>query len=197
MRILLLGATGTLGAPLHAALSARHDVVAVTRRTTPSVDITDPASIQALYRAVGSVDAVVSTVGNAAWKPLVQLTDDDFALSLRDKLMGQVNLVRYGLGAVRPNGSFTLTSGVLAQRPMPGAAAVSLVNAGLEGFVRAVALEVGEGRRVNVVSPGWVSETLDRMGQDPKGGTPARVVAEAYVASVEGSMTGQVIPAEG
>jgi NAD(P)-dependent dehydrogenase (short-subunit alcohol dehydrogenase family) len=186
-----------LGQAVADALGARHEVVAVTRKTTPGVDIADPASVRALYRAVGALDAVVSVTGAAAWKPLAELGDEDFAISLASKLMGQVNLVRYGLDAVRANGSFTLTSGILAQRPMPGSAAVSLVNAGLEGFARAAALEIGSGRRVNVVSPGWVSETLAKMGQDPKGGTPASVVARAYVSSVEGTMNGAVIPAEG
>jgi NAD(P)-dependent dehydrogenase (short-subunit alcohol dehydrogenase family) len=197
MRVMVVGATGMIGRAVADALGARHEVVAVTRTSAPGVDIADPASVRALYQAVGPVDAVVSVAGTAAWKPLAELGDEDFALSLGNKLMGQVNLVRYGLGALRANGSFTLTSGVLAERPMPGSAAVSLVNAGLEGFARAAALEIGNGRRVNVVSPGWVSETLAKMGMDPKGGTPARVVAEAYVSSVEGTMNGAVIPAEG
>ena len=197
MRVVVVGATGTIGQAVADALRGRHEVVAVTRKSTPGVDLGDPASIKALYRTVGAIDAVVSVAGAAAWKPFEQLNDADYAFSLSNKLMGQVNLIRYGLDAVRANGSFTVTSGVLAQRPVPGSAASSLVNAGLEGFVRAAALEVGGGRRVNVVSPGWVSETLEKMGQDPKGGTPAHVVAEAYVASVEGSMNGAVIPAEG
>lgn len=197
MRVLVVGATGTIGQAVADALRARHEVVAVTRKSSPGVDLGDPASIRALYQAVGAIDAVVCVAGAAAWKPFADLGDADYAFSLANKLMGQVNLIRYGRDAVRANGSFTVTSGILAQRPMPGSAAVSLVNAGLEGFVRAAALEIGDGRRVNVVSPGWVSETLEKMGQDPKGGTPARVVAEAYVASVEGSMNGAVIPAEG
>ena len=197
MRILLVGATGTIGQAVADALRARHEVVAVTRRSTPRVDLGDPASIRALYGAVGAIDAVVSTAGASAWKPFAQLGDEDYAFSLGSKLMGQVNLVRYGVDVVRANGSFTVTSGTLAQRPIPGSAAVSLVSAGLEGFVRAAALEIGEGRRVNVVSPGWVSETLEKTGRDPAGGTPAHVVAEAYVASVEGSMNGVVILAEG
>ena len=197
MRVMVVGATGMIGREVADALRAGHEVVAVTRKSTPGVDIGDPASVRALYRSVGALDAVVSVAGAAAWKPLADLGDEDFAFSLGSKLMGQVNLVRYGLDAVGANGSFTLTSGILAQRPMPGSAAVSLVNAGLEGFVRAAALEVGNGRRVNVVSPGWVSETLEKMGMDPKGGTPAKVVARAYVASVEGTMNGMVIPAEG
>jgi NAD(P)-dependent dehydrogenase (short-subunit alcohol dehydrogenase family) len=194
---MVVGATGMIGQAVADALGARHEVVAVTRKMAPGVDIADPASVRALYRAVGALDAVVSVAGAAAWKPLAELGDEDFAFSLGNKLMGQVNLVRYGLDAVGTNGSFTLTSGILAQRPMPGSAAVSLVNAGLEGFARAAALEIGKGRRVNVVSPGWVRETLEKMGMDPKGGTPAKVVAQAFVAAVEGAMNGAVIPAEG
>jgi NAD(P)-dependent dehydrogenase (short-subunit alcohol dehydrogenase family) len=197
MRILVVGATGTIGRAVAVALRARHDVVAVTRTSTPRVDLADPASIRALYQAVGALDAVVCAAGASAWKPLAQLDDDDYALSLDSKLMGQVNLIRFGLDAVRANGSFTVTSGHLAQRPEPGTAAVSLASAGVEGFARAAALDIGLGRRVNVVSPGWVSETLAKMGRDPKSGTPAEVVAEAYVAAVEGSMNGNVIPAEG
>ncbi len=102
----------------------------------------------------------MSVAGDAKFAPLTSLSDDDFTFSLRNKLMGQVNLVRYGMSAMRDGGSFTLTSGVLAQTPMVGSGAVSLVNAGLEGFVRAAALEAPRGIRVNVVSPPWVTETL-------------------------------------
>lgn len=193
MRILIVGATGTIGQPLSAAL-AHHDLVLASReRAHEQVDIADPSSIQALYRRIGRVDAVVSAAGAAKFAPLAELSDDDFAFSLRNKLMGQVNLVRYGIDAVNDGGSFTLTSGVLAQKPMPGSAAISLVNAGVEGFVRAAALELPRGQRVNVVSPPWVAETLAAMGQDPSGGLPAAVVARAYVSSIEGSQSGAVI----
>jgi NAD(P)-dependent dehydrogenase (short-subunit alcohol dehydrogenase family) len=107
--------------------------------------------------------------------------------------MGQVNLVRYGFDAMRDGGSFTLTSGVLAQTPMVGSGAVSLVNAGLEGFARAAALEAPRGIRVNVVSPPWVTETLIAFKMDPAGGLPAAEVARAYVASIEGKQSGVVL----
>ena len=193
MRILIVGATGTIGAPLVAAL-ARHDLILASHRRAPEqVDISDPNSIHALYRRIGRVDAVVSAAGDAKFAPLQQLTDDDFVFSLRNKLMGQVNIVRFGIDSVNDGGSFTLTSGVLAQQPMKGSAAISLVNAGIEGFVRAAALELPRRQRVNVVSPPWVSETLTAMGQDPAGGLPAADVARAYVRSIEGSETGSVI----
>lgn len=193
MRILLIGATGTIGEAIATAL-ARHELIRASRRKAPEqVDIADPASIRALFTRVGKVDAVVSAAGLAAFKPLDALTDEDFAFSLGNKLMGQVNLVRLGFGSVNNGGSFTLTSGVLAQHPEPGTAAISLVNAGLEGFVRAAALEAPRGIRVNVVSPPWVTETLKAMGRPLPGGRPAATVARAYVRSVEGAETGQVL----
>jgi NAD(P)-dependent dehydrogenase (short-subunit alcohol dehydrogenase family) len=135
----------------------------------------------------------VCAAGQAAFKPLADLTLEDFNFSLRSKLMGQVNLVRVGINWTRDGGSFTLTSGILAQQPSPGSAAVSLVNAGVEAFARAAALELPRGHRVNVVSPPWVSETLSAMGRDPTGGLPAADVARSYVESVEGTQTGAVI----
>lgn len=195
MRILIIGATGTIGRALVAALQDRHTLVLASRQKAhEQVDLADPASIRALYARVGRVDAVVSAAGQARYAPLDQLSDADFAFSLGNKLMGQVNVVRFGAGALAEGGSFTLTSGVLAQRPEPGTAAISLVNAGIEGFVRAAALELGpRGLRVNVVSPPWVAETLQAMGRPIAGGLPAADVARAYVASVEGTQSGQVL----
>lgn len=194
MRILIIGATGTIGKEIVNALANGNEIIEVTRSHTPIiVDITDPASIRAMYDAVGRVDAVVSAAGSAAWKPLPELTDADFAYSLGYKLMGQVNVIRYGFDRVADGGSFTVTSGVLAREPMPGGAAVSLVNCGLEGFVRGAALEAPRGIRVNVVSPPWVTETLEAMGMQGIPGLPSRVVARAYVEAVTGTRNGEVI----
>jgi NAD(P)-dependent dehydrogenase (short-subunit alcohol dehydrogenase family) len=194
MRILLIGATGTIGQAVAAALSGRHEIISASRnKSHEQVDMSEPESIRALFERVGTVDAVVSAAGQAAFKPLADLADEDFAFSMRNKLMGQANLVRFGLPSVTDNGSVTLTSGVLAQSPQPGTAAISLVNAGLEGFVRAAALEAPRGIRVNVVSPPWVTETLKALGMPLTGGLPAATVAKAYVESVEGKMTGQTL----
>jgi NAD(P)-dependent dehydrogenase (short-subunit alcohol dehydrogenase family) len=195
MRILLVGATGTIGQAVAAALGTRHDVIPASRdKAHEKVDVSDPDSIRALLKRVGRVDAIVSAAGQAVFKPLGELSDEDFAFSIGNKLMGQVNLARFGLASLADNGSVTLTSGVLAQQPMPGSAAISLVNAGLEGFARAAALEASRGIRVNVVSPPWVTETLQAMGWPPvPGALPAAVVARSYVESVEGKMSGQVL----
>jgi NAD(P)-dependent dehydrogenase (short-subunit alcohol dehydrogenase family) len=196
MRIVVIGATGTIGRAVAHALSERHQVVPVSHsKGEHRVDLASRESIEALFEAVGPVDAVVSAAGQAVFKPLPELSDADFQLSLSHKLMGQVNLVRAGLPFVNEHGSFTLTSGVLAREPMKGSAAISLVNSGLEGFVAAAALETPRGVRVNVVSPPWVTETLQRLGMDPSHGLPAAQVAHAYVRSVEGQENGRVIDA--
>jgi NAD(P)-dependent dehydrogenase (short-subunit alcohol dehydrogenase family) len=137
-----------------------------------------------LFRPAGA------SLWQAKFAPLVQLTDADFQFCLDNKLMGQVNLVRLGLDHVAERGSFTLTTGILARSPMPGSAAISLVNAGVEGFVRVAALEAPRGIRVNAVSPPWVSETLQALKMDPTQGLPAAVVARSYLRSVTGSATG-------
>jgi NAD(P)-dependent dehydrogenase (short-subunit alcohol dehydrogenase family) len=194
MRILVVGATGTIGRAVCDALAARHECVRASRhRSALKVDIAQPTSIRALFESVGRVDGVVSAAGEARFAPLETLRDEDFAFSIANKLMGQVNLVRCGLDHVADGGVFVLTSGVLARTPMKGSGAISLVNAALEGFARAAALEAPRGIRVNVVSPPWVTETLRALNMDPAGGLPAATVAQAYVRTVEGGQTGEVI----
>ena len=196
MRIIVVGATGTIGRPLAAALAERHEVVRVGNRNGDyQVDATDKGSIERLFRAVGPFAALVSLVGGARFKPVGELSDEDFAFSLRHKLMGQINLVRAGLAHVRDGGSFTLTSGVLSQEPMPGSSAITLVNRGLEGFARAAALEMPRGVRINVVSPPWVTETLEEMGWDTSIGMPAAKLAPAYLECIEGSRNGETLDA--
>ncbi len=195
MKIIVIGATGTIGSAVATALAERHEVVRASRNGDVRVDIEDASSIGTMYETVGEVDAVVCAAGRGAFGALGELSDEDFALCLKSKLMGQVNLLRLGLSRVREGGSFTLTSGVLAQRPIPGSAAISMTNGALEAFARGAALELTGGRRVNVVSPPWVAETLTQMGRDPSGGKPAAEVAQAYVRAVEGDRNGDVLEA--
>jgi NAD(P)-dependent dehydrogenase (short-subunit alcohol dehydrogenase family) len=171
-----------IGRAVVAALTAGNEIISASLRSAAiKVDIADPSSIGEMYRRLGKLDAVVCAAGQAKFAPLDQLSDADFRFCLDNKLMGQVSIVRLGLEHVADGGSFTLTTGILAQAPIPGSAAISLVNAGLEGFVRAAALEAPRKIRVNAVSPPWVTETLQALKMDTSQGLPAAVVAQAYV----------------
>jgi NAD(P)-dependent dehydrogenase (short-subunit alcohol dehydrogenase family) len=195
MRIAIVGASGTIGrAVVVAALARKYDVLPISRsRSEIQADITRPESLRTLYQRLGRVDAVVSVAGEGKFGALARLTDEDFQHSLSSKLMGQINLVRLGLEHVQDGGSFTLTTGILGVKPSFGSAALSTVNGGLEAFVRAAALELPRGVRINCVRAGWVAETLTALGRDPQEGTPAERVAEVYLQAVEGTLTGQTL----
>lgn len=196
MKAIVIGGTGTIGSAVADALGTDHDVVRVGRSSGDHrADISSRPSLEELYREVGEFGAVVCAAGEASFGELGELDDGDFDLGLRSKLMGQINVVRAGLDRIADGGSFTLTSGILSREPVPGSAAISPVNAGVEAFARAAALELERGLRVNVVSPPWISETLEEMGRDPSDGIPAAEAARAYRASVEGEMNGRVLDA--
>jgi NAD(P)-dependent dehydrogenase (short-subunit alcohol dehydrogenase family) len=194
MRIIVIGATGTIGRQVTKLLEAGHDIVKVAFRSGDfRVDLSSKVSIEKLFQDVGPFDAVVCAAGLARFGSLDELGDDDYALGLASKLMGQINLVRVGRWHINENGSFTLTSGLLSREPMPGSSSISMVNAGVEAFVRAAALEMERGIRVNAVSPIWVKETMEAMGMDSSSGMPAEKVARAYKESVEGHRNGEVL----
>jgi len=196
MKVIIVGATGTIGSAVVKAIGSSYEVIPVSlSKCAIKVDITDKSSIGKMYAATGPVDALISAAGPAKFGSMDSLSDEDFAFCLENKLMGQVNLVRAGVDHIRNNGSITLTSGILSRKPMQGSTAVSLVNSGLEGFGLAAALEMPRGIRINVVSPNWVIDTLKAYNMDPSIGTPVEVVAQAYVKVLEGSMSGEVIEA--
>jgi len=195
MKIIVIGATGTIGKAVAEALAPTHEVVRAARRGPVRADIEDAASLSDLFATMKDVDAVVSCAGSAVFKPLAKLSDADYEASLRSKLMGQVTLLRVAVEHLKEGGSITLTSGVLAREPMPGSAAISMVNAALEGFVAGASLELPRRLRVNVVSPPWITETLAAMKMSVPGGISAAACARAYVAAVERDFQGQTLDA--
>jgi NAD(P)-dependent dehydrogenase (short-subunit alcohol dehydrogenase family) len=194
MKVIVIGATGTIGVEVAKALSGnKHEVVRASRNSDVKINLDDPASIRAMFEKVRDAAAVVSCAGSAAFKPFADLTDADYELGIRSKLMGQVSVARMAKDYLHDGGSITLTTGELAMRPMVRSASVSMVNAGLEGFVRAAALELPRKLRINAVSPPWVKETMIKFGMDPTPGLASADVAKAYVAAVEGSDQGKVL----
>jgi NAD(P)-dependent dehydrogenase (short-subunit alcohol dehydrogenase family) len=195
-RVLVIGASGLLGSHVVRQLQGKAEVLeASATRGALKVDISSPESLRALFAKTGPLDAIVCVAGMARFIPWEKATDDDWAHGVANKLMGQVNVVRLGAPIVRDGGAISLTTGVLAQHPMPGGAIFTTANAAVEGFVRAAALELGSRIRVNVVSPGWITETLVALGMDPEPGLPAADAAAVYVQAIERGASGVVLPA--
>jgi len=192
MKIIVIGSTGTIGSAVVKAL-AGHEVIGLHRTSTPAIDIEKPETIASAFAAIGKVDAVVSCTGTGGFAPLEKLTDADFEKSLRSKLMGQVNVIRRAIEHVNDNGSITVTSGSMAREPMTGGAAISMINAGVEGFVIGAAFEAPRGIRINAVAPPWITETLAAMKMDASKGQPADAAAKVYAGVVTGSQRGQIV----
>lgn len=194
MKILLIGASGTIGSAVAEELGQRHEIVAVGRNSgEEQVDISDSASIRKLFERIGSFDALICAAGNVKFAPLAEMTEDDFALGLQDKLMGQVNLLLIGREFANDGASFTFTTGILNRDPIRSGSSASLVNGALDAFVRAAAIELPRGMRINSVSPTVLVEAMGSYAPYFRGfkAVPAADVALAYAKSVEGLQTGQ------
>ncbi|PMY62990.1 MULTISPECIES: short chain dehydrogenase [Pseudomonas] len=194
MKILLIGANGTIGSAVDKELSQRHEIIRIGRNSGDfQVDISDSASIRALFEQTGTFDALICAAGNVTFAPLGEMSAQHFALGLQDKLMGQVNLLLIGREFANDGASFTFTSGILNRDPIRSGASAALVNGAIDGFVRAAAIELPRGLRVNSVSPTVLEEAMDSYAPYFRGykPVPGADVALAYAKSVEGLQTGQ------
>lgn len=194
MKILVVGASGTLGKAVVAELSKRHEVISASRSGDVKVDIKDIASIRAMYEKVGKLDAVVCTAGKAHFGPLKDMTPELMDVGIKDKLMGQVNLVLAGADHLNDGGSFTLVSGILAYEPIRAGANAALVNGAIDAFVTASAIELPRGLRINAVSATVFEEAMEHYGPFFRGFKPIPVAdaALAFSRSVEGADTGRI-----
>ena len=194
MKILLIGAGGTIGSAVDKELSQRHEVSRIGRNSGDfNVDISDSGSIRKLFEQTGKFDALVCAAGNVTFAPLGEMTAESFALGLNDKLMGQVNLLLIGREFANDGASFTFTTGVLSHDPIRSGASAALVNGALDSFVRAAAIELPRGLRINSISPTVLLEAMGSYAPYFRGykPVPAADVALAYAKSVEGLQTGQ------
>lgn len=191
MKIIVIGATGTIGSAIVKALEGRHEIIPASRKSGYRADIDDAASLAALFATVGSFDAVVCAAGSASYKPFADLQPADFAVGFNSKFMGQVNLARLAIPHLVDGGSITLTSGVWGIEPPPNAGAISPMNAAIDGFVRAAAVELPRGLRINSVSPPLIGEPVWENGRVKV--MSAADMAHAYVEVIEGSSSGAVI----
>lgn len=196
MKILIIGGNGTIGKRVSKHFSEKHEVIIGGRTSRDvKVDIADSNSIKSMFEKTGKIDAIVCIAGEAKWANFNDLTEEDFYIGLKSKLMGQVNLVRIGKNYLNSNGSITLSTGILADDPVVMTTSAAMVNGGIHSFVQAVALEIESGIRINVVSLGMVQDAFEKYkdyfpGHNP---IPMNKVISAYVRSVEGKNNGEII----
>jgi NAD(P)-dependent dehydrogenase (short-subunit alcohol dehydrogenase family) len=195
MRVILIGASGTIGKATQGKLSEKYEVITAGRNSGDlQVDISSEESINSLFDQAGSFDALVCAAGALAFSPLETISYDDFLFSFNNKLMGQIQLVLKGMKKINDGGSFSLTSGILSEEGIPTCSAAATVNAAIHGFVKTAAVELPRGIRINAISPTLVTESVPVYGDYFPGfkPVPALDVADAYYRSVAGKQTGRV-----
>lgn len=195
MKIIIVGASGTMGSFLSNAFEKEHDVIRADRNSAGvQVDITSPEAIENMYKKAGAFDALVCTAGPTYVGPWKNLTNKEFRHGVEGKMMGQINLVLIGQHYVNPKGSFTLITGALSHDPQRNFANASAANAAVEGFVRAAAIELGNGIRINAVSPTVIENSPQYFPFFP-GDIPVTMkqLESGFRKSVFGANTGQVI----
>jgi NAD(P)-dependent dehydrogenase (short-subunit alcohol dehydrogenase family) len=195
MKIIIVGASGTMGTYLSNVFEKEHEVIRADRNSSGvRVDITSPEAIEDMYRKVGAFDAVVCTAGPTYVGPWINLTDKTFRQGVEGKMMGQINLVLIGQHYINPKGSFTLISGALTHEPQKNFTNASAANAAVEGFVRAAAIELENGIRINAVSPTVIENSPQYFPFFP-GEMPVTMkqLEYGFRKSVFGANTGQII----
>ncbi len=196
MKILIIGGYGTIGRAVANYFNQEHDVIIAGRsQGDVQVDIADPASIKKMFETVGNVDAIVNVAGEAKWDHFNNLSEEDYYIGIKSKLMGQVNLVRIGQHYLNTAGSITLTTGILADDPVIQTASAAMVNGAIHSFVKAVALEITQGIRVNVVSSGLVQDAYEKYKDYFPGHNPISMpkMVNGYVRSILGKGHGEII----
>jgi len=137
MKILIIGGNGTIGKRITAHFEDEHEVIVAARSNGDEVvDIADSQSIKNLFEKIGKVDAIACIAGEAKWAPFNELSEEDYYIGIKSKLMGQVNLVRIGQNYLNPKGSITLSTGILADDPVMKTASAAMVNGGIHSFAR-------------------------------------------------------------
>lgn len=194
MKILVIGASGTIGQAIVNELKQENEIIQAGRNGKDvKVDITSVDSIKMMYDQVGKVDAVVNAAGGAKFAPITELTPELNEVGITSKQKGQINLVLLGMDYVTDNGSFTLTTGVMMDDPIKQGASIAMVNGAVKHFVKGAAIEMPRGIRINSVSPNVVQESLNKLRDYFPGfeAVPVSRVALAFKKSVYGLQTGQ------
>lgn len=198
MKVLIIGGQGTIGKKVAEKIRQNHEVI-IAGRTSGDVrvDISDEASIEAMFKKLNKVDACICTARTGFYGNFYTMTQQDMMPGINGKLLGQINLVLVGKNYLSKEGSFTLTSGIAAVHPAKNGACVALINGAVNSFVLAAAQELKNAIRINAVSPGLVEDSKERYGNLFPGFNyvPMEKVVNAYVLSVVGAVNGEILKA--
>ena len=195
MKIIVIGGNGTIGKKVTERLSQKHEVIVAGRNSGDvQVDFSDSKSIKTMFESLGQLDAIVAIAGDAKWDKFNNLSEDDFYIGIKSKLMGQVNVVRIGKNYLNKGGSITLSTGILADDPVDMTTSAAMVNGAIHSFVKAVVLEL-DAIRVNVVCSDLVEDAYEKYKDYFPGNTPVPMhkIVDGYVKCVEGKINGRIL----
>ncbi|WP_291147350.1 short chain dehydrogenase [Flavobacterium sp. UBA7680] len=182
MRILLIGANGEIGKILNPALAKNHEIITAGRNNGDfKIDLSDSKSIEKLFEEVKNIDSCICVAGDCFTGDLFSLDEEKLNIGIKNKLLGQINLVLIGQKYLNDNGSFILTSGKMGDKPVKNNISKAIVNGGINSFVFSASLELKRGIRINAISPAKVSDI------------PTEDLINAYTKSIEESINGEII----
>jgi 3-oxoacyl-[acyl-carrier protein] reductase len=223
--VLVTGGNRGIGRAVAAAFAAGGDQVAVTTRSgqvegffSVPCDVTDTGAVDKAVGMVeselGPVEVLVANAGINDDKLLLQMDEESFARVLDTNLVGTFRVVRRALPKMlrQRKGRIVLISSVVALSGAAGQANYAASKAGLIGFARSLAREIGSRSiTVNVVAPGFIETDMtarlsderraDVLAQVPlkRFGMPDEVAGVVrWLASEDaGYVTGSVVPVDG
>jgi NAD(P)-dependent dehydrogenase (short-subunit alcohol dehydrogenase family) len=196
MKILIIGGNGTIGKKVSERLSVKHEVLTAGRNSGDvTVDFSKASSLKTMFESLGMLDAIVAIAGDAKWDKFDKLSEEDFYIGIKSKMMGQVNVVRIGKDYLNSNGSITLSTGILADDPVDMTTSAAMVNGAINSFTKAVAVELEDGKRINVVCSDLVEDSFEKYKDYFPGNTPVPMnkIVDGYVKSIEGRITGRIL----
>lgn len=200
MKVLIIGASGAVGSAIVRELQKDTELVTVGFTSGDyQVDLANNSSIVNLFKQTGKLDGIVCAASRGViFKPLVEMTLEDYISSMQQKLLGQISVALEGINVLNNHGSITLTTGIMNRDFVANGSAAAMVNNAVEGFVKSAALDLPRGIRINAVSPALLEESADKYSTLCPGfeTVSSAKVARAYRKSIYGIQSGQIYQVE-
>lgn len=131
------------------------------------IDVLDAASIQAFFSTIPALDHLLVTAAIIRPGSLLEAAITELQTNLDSRFWGSVHCIRAAAPRLAVNGSITLTSGMITQRPQPGKALAAVAAGAVETLARSLVAELAP-RRINVINPGPMHTPLlsSALGND-------------------------------